>query len=119
MNFVKKYSKEDTMATLLELTKYSIINSVKSLPKKINSLYLCGGGSKNKFLFAKIKDKFDNILIKNDLCNLEPNFIEAEMIAFLSARSYYNLPITFPNTTGVKIPLSGGKLVKPNYKNPT
>ena len=50
---------------------------------------------------------------------LDPNFIEAEMIAFLSARSYYDLPITFPKTTGVKVPLCGGKLIEPCHKKPT
>ena len=40
------------------------------------------------------------------------DFIEAELIAFLSARSVYNLPFTFPSTTGVSIPSSGGKLYK-------
>lgn len=115
----KNYSKEDTMATLLELTKLSIINSLKFLPKKINSLYLCGGGSKNKFLVYQIKNEFGNVLINNDFCDLNPDFIEAEMIAFLSARSYYNLPITFPKTTGVQIPLCGGKLIKPYHKKPT
>ncbi len=115
----KNYSKEDTLATLLELTKCSIINSLKFLPRKINSLYLCGGGSKNKFLVHQIRNKFDNILINKVFCDLDPNFIEAEMIAFLSARSYYNLPITFPKTTGVKVPLCGGKLIEPYHKKPT
>ena len=109
----KNYSKEDTMATLLELTKCSIIKSLKFLPKKINSLYLCGGGSKNKFLVHQIKNEFDNILINKDFFDLDPNFVESEMIAFLSARSYYKLPITFPKTTGVKKPLTGGKIYTP------
>ena len=115
----KNYSKEDTLATLLELTKCSIIDSLKFLPKKINSLYLCGGGSKNKFLVDQIQNEFDNILINKNFHDLDPNFIEAEMIAYLSARSFYNLPITFPNTTGVKVPLCGGKLIEPRHKKPT
>ena len=40
------------------------------------------------------------------------DYIEAELIAYLSARSFYNLPFTFPSTTGVLKPLSGGKLFK-------
>ena len=38
------------------------------------------------------------------------DYIESELIAYLSARSIYKLPITFPSTTGVLRPLSGGKL---------
>ena len=40
------------------------------------------------------------------------DYLEAELIAYLSARSLYKLPITFPSTTGVVKPLSGGKLFK-------
>ena len=41
--------------------------------------------------------------------NLPGDFIEAELIAFLSARSLFNMPITFPETTGVNKPMIGGK----------
>ena len=109
---LKNHSKENTMATLLELTIISIVNSLKFLPNKIKSLYLCGGGSKNKFLVSKIKDLFDDILLEDTILEIDPDFIESEMIAYLSARSFYKLPITFPKTTGVKVPLSGGKLIK-------
>ena len=41
------------------------------------------------------------------------DLIEAELISFLAARSHYNLPITFPSTTGVKEPMRGGILASP------
>ena len=37
--------------------------------------------------------------------------IEAEAFAYLSARSFKNLPLSFPFTTGVKEPMLGGKKV--------
>ncbi len=52
----------------------------------------------------------------NFLCEaqlgLNFDYIESELIAYLSARSIYKLPFTFPSTTGVLKPLSGGKLYK-------
>ena len=48
--------------------------------------------------------------------NFDPDFVEAELIAYLSARSIYKLPITFPTTTGVKTDCCGGNLY--DYKNP-
>ena len=42
--------------------------------------------------------------------NLDFDYIESELIAYLSARSLYKLPFTFPSTTGVSKPLPGGKL---------
>ena len=39
--------------------------------------------------------------------------IEAEAFAYMAARSLKGLPISFPGTTGVKAPLTGGKVSYP------
>ena len=39
--------------------------------------------------------------------------IDAELIAYLSARFIYKLPITFPTTTGIVAEACGGKLYSP------
>ena len=59
-----------------------------------------------KRLKNRLKIKF---LDEKDL-GLKFDYIEAELIAYLSARSIYNLPFTFPSTTGVVKPSSGGRL---------
>ncbi len=46
--------------------------------------------------------------------NVDGDFIESEAFAFLAIRSFLNLPISFPNTTGCKEPCTGGVMVK-NY----
>ena len=38
--------------------------------------------------------------------------VEAECFAFLAARSLRGLPISFPTTTGVRAPMSGGRLAR-------
>ena len=48
--------------------------------------------------------------INEEQLGIEFDYIESELIAYLSARSIYNLPITFPSTTGVSKPSSGGNL---------
>ena len=48
----------------------------------------------------------------NAMGDLDPDFIESELIAFLTARRFYNLPITFPETTGVSKPSIGGFIFK-------
>ena len=40
------------------------------------------------------------------------DYIESELIAYLSARSIHNLPFTSSSTTGVSRPSSGGKIFK-------
>jgi anhydro-N-acetylmuramic acid kinase len=39
--------------------------------------------------------------------------LEAQAFAFLAARSLAGLPLTFPGTTGVPEPMTGGVLVRP------
>ena len=39
--------------------------------------------------------------------------IEAEAFAYLSARCFKNLPLSFPLTTGVKKPILGGSKILP------
>jgi anhydro-N-acetylmuramic acid kinase len=39
--------------------------------------------------------------------------IEAEAFAYLAARTLAGLPISFPGTTGVAAPMTGGRIAKP------
>ena len=43
-----------------------------------------------------------------DNFNLRGDAIEAEAFAFLAVRSLNKLPLSFPSTTGVKYPVTGG-----------
>ena len=47
-----------------------------------------------------------------DEYNIDGDFIESQAFAFLAIRSFLNLPISFPKTTGCKKPCTGGVLVK-------
>ena len=108
----KKHSVHDTMATLAEFTIETIATSFKLLPKKIKSILITGGGCRNIYLMKRLKDKLKLIVYNEKQLGINFDYIEAELIAYLSARSLYRLPITFPSTTGVAKPLSGGKLFK-------
>ena len=41
------------------------------------------------------------------------DFMEAEAFAYLAVRTLKGLPLTYPGTTGVKQPQTGGVLFKP------
>ena len=106
----------DAMATLTECTFLSIVQSIDLLPQKPNNLIIMGGGVHNLYLLKKLKDiKNINVSTAKEK-NIPGDFIEAELIAFLAARNYFKLPITFPKTTGIKIPLCGGKHFFKNNK---
>jgi anhydro-N-acetylmuramic acid kinase len=51
-----------------------------------------------------LKNKASDI----DKYNLNGDFIESQAFAYLAVRSMERMPITFPETTGVTKPLSGG-----------
>ena len=102
----------DTMSTLADFTIESITFSIKSLSKKINNIIVTGGGCRNKYLMKSLREKSDANFIEEKHVNFNFDFIESELIAYLSARSLYNLPFTFPSTTGISKPSSGGKIYK-------
>lgn len=105
---IQKMKEVDIMATLAEFTFLSIKKSLTFLPQKIKNLILIGGGVHNLHLLQRLRSlKNINIFTGKEI-NLPGDFIEAEMIAYLAARNHFNLPFTFPSTTGVKIETSGG-----------
>lgn len=106
----QKLDNKDKLATLLELTIQSILASLKLLPKKTNNIMVTGGGSRNTFLMKQLKNHLPIKFLNEEEIGLNFDYIESELIAYLSARSIYKLPFTFPSTTGVQKPLSGGKL---------
>ncbi len=69
-----------------------------------------GGGQHNQHLFNRIKNSFSFKVSKASDIGISADFIEAELIAYLAARSIKNLPITFPSTTGVRVPCIGGQV---------
>ena len=48
-----------------------------------------------------------------DEYGVDGDFIESQAFAYLAIRSYLQLPISFPSTTGVKKPSTGGKVFGP------
>ena len=107
-----KLSHSDIMATLVAFTVETIAISLDLLPKKIRNIIITGGGYRNSYLMKRLKQRIDINFIDEESIDIDFDFIESELIAFLSARSFYNLPITYPSTTGTSKPTIGGKIYK-------
>jgi len=106
---------KDGAATLTYITAKAILNFAKDLDLK--KIIICGGGRLNQAILNNLKkDRFNISLIDditssqddNRILNLDGDFIESQAFAFLAIRSYLNLPISFPTTTGVKNECVGG-----------
>ena len=119
ISFAKGLSLEDGCATITKFSAYLIAEGLKRLntaKKNLKNIYiLCGGGRKNKFLIKNIKDLlFDEEpeFINIDDYKFNGDYIESQAFAYLSIRSYLNLPISFPYTTRCKFSISGGVINK-------
>ena len=110
-SLVKDLSLEDGAATLTEFTAQIIISVIKLPDRYKEKIILCGGGRKNNFLVGKLKKKNDRVTLIDDY-EVDGDFVESQAFAYLAIRSYLKLPISFPETTGVKKPSLGGIIYK-------
>jgi anhydro-N-acetylmuramic acid kinase len=118
LNFVRGLSLNDGLSTLVDFTAsliYQAIVTSNNLDKgeKLNIL-ICGGGRKNLSLVNSIKDKLAsnmNLHLIDDY-KIDGDFIESQAFAYLAIRSFLKKTISFPKTTNVKKPCSGGALIK-------
>ena len=117
ISFVRGLSLEDGCATVTDFTGYLIANGLEYLNnqnEKIKFL-VCGGGRKNNFLIDCINNNLSNkdkiILEHIEKYSFDGDFIESQAFGYLAIRSFLNLPISFPRTTGCNSPTSGGKLI--------
>ena len=100
------------MATLAEFTVETVAASIELLPKKVKNILITGGGYKNLNLINRLSEKLKLRFLDEKELGINFDFIEAELIAYLSARALYKLPFTFPSTTGVLKPISGGNIYR-------
>ena len=110
-SFIKNLSLEDGLATLTEFTAKIIISAIKVGNRYKEKIILCGGGRKNNFLVERLKKDSNRIKLIDEY-KIDGDFVESQAFAYLAIRSYLKLPISFPETTGVYKPSTGGIIVK-------
>ncbi len=110
ISLLDKMSLEEGAATLTEFTAKIIIYALNQNKNK-EKIILCGGGRKNNFLVEKLKEEINNIKLIDEY-GVDGDFVESQAFAYIAIRSYLSLPISFPETTGVKKPCTGGKIYK-------
>ncbi len=109
---LKSLNANDTMATLNAFTVESIARSVKQLPTQPVSMIVAGGGQHNVVLMNNLGLKLPCDLKTVNAVGMDGDYTEAELMAYLAARHQFQLPYTFPGTTGVNAPCCGGKTVE-------
>lgn len=98
----------DGAATLTAFTAATAGKALDMLPERPDRLIVCGGGRKNPTLMAEIARRADVQALAAEAVGLRGDAIEAECFAFLAMRKIHDLPISFPETTGVPTAMPGG-----------
>ena len=105
----KNLNFHDACATISMFTVKAIISGINKINKKYESIYIMGGGSKNFFIHKELSKITQKDVKSINIKGLKDLYIESQAFAYLAARSITGLPISYPKTTGVKKPASGGK----------
>ncbi|MEQ1866597.1 MAG: anhydro-N-acetylmuramic acid kinase [Micropepsaceae bacterium] len=111
LDIARNLGLEDGAATLTAFAARSIAASRRHFPQVPREWIVCGGGRHNVTLMRDLRLALqDAKVITAEDAGWRGDFVEAEAFAFLAVRSLRGLPISFPMTTGVPRPMTGGTL---------
>jgi anhydro-N-acetylmuramic acid kinase len=110
MDPVRNLSLEDAAATLTAFAAEAVALGVAACAERPTRLIACGGGRRNPTLMRAIGERSGAPVATAEDVGWRGDSIEAEAFAYLAARTSLGLPISFPGTTGVAAPMSGGRI---------
>ena len=110
---VEHLSLEDGAATLTAFTAETVGMAVRGAKEQPTMLIASGGGRLNPALMEAIAARAGVPVTSAEALGWRGDAIEAEAFAYLAARTKRGLPISFPGTTGVAAPMTGGRIVQP------
>lgn len=108
---VRGLSPEDGAATLTAFTAQTVADAISGMgqPQRILAT---GGGRKNPVMTAAIAERLGHAVEPVEAVNWNGDLMEAQAFAWLAVRSLKGLPLSLPSTTGVPVPVTGGRLAK-------
>lgn len=113
LEMARNLNAEDGAATLTALTARAIARTREHLPETPQRWIVCGGGRHNPVLMRELRASLgeERVMLAEDM-GWRGDFVEAEAFAYLAIRALKGLPISFPRTTGVPRPMTGGTLCR-------
>lgn len=104
---------EDGAATLVAFMADGVRLAFEALGQIPTEVIVCGGGRHNPEIMKALAARLPMPVKTAEDHGWRGDSIEAEAFAFLAARTLHGLPISFPTTTGVPVPMTGGRIVWP------
>jgi len=99
----------DGAATLVAFTVWSAAEAVSTFPKPAREWLVCGGGRHNPAIMQGLRQALSCPVRSVDEVGWNGDALEAQAFAFMAVRSLRGLPLSFPGTTGVPQPMTGGR----------
>ncbi len=104
---------EDAAATLVAFTAEAVARLLPLLPARPLRIVACGGGARNPTMMRALAQRTGCAIASADSFGWSADAMEAQAFAYLAVRALAGLPLTFPTTTGVAAPTTGGVLASP------
>lgn len=108
---------EDGAATLAAFCAASVKHTLAKLDIIPDKVIVCGGGRKNKTIVKMLGDLIKIPIDVAEDVGWMGDDIEAQACAYFAVRSNLGLPLSYPGTTGVSEPTTGGVFVSPSVKH--
>ena len=110
---VAPLSTEDGAATLTALTVACVAEAARHFPEPVSRWLVCGGGRRNRTLMAMLAARSNAPVEPVEAVGFDGDMLEAQAFAYLAVRVLRGLPTSAPGTTGVRLPVSGGRVSRP------
>ncbi len=104
---------EDAAATLVAFTAEAVRLGIDLMGHAPTEVVVAGGGRCNPEIMKALAERLPMPVRTAEDHGWRGDSIEAEAFAYLAARTARGLPISFPKTTGVATPMTGGRIFKP------
>jgi anhydro-N-acetylmuramic acid kinase len=101
-------SDADGAATLSAFTVAATVASMRHVAVPPRLWLVSGGGRRNAFLMRRLAESLGTEVDPIEAIGFDGDAIEAQCFAYLALRSRNGAPLSFPTTTGVPSPMTGG-----------
>lgn len=107
---VARLSAANGAATLTAFTAAAVARGLDFLPAPPRRWLVTGGGRHNPVLMAALSAALGLAVEPIEAIGADGDALEAQAFAYLAVRALRGLPLSFPGTTGVPRPTTGGAL---------
>ena len=107
---VGRLSAADGAATLVAFTAAAIARAGELFPAPPQRWLIAGGGRRNPALMTALAERLPAPVAPVEAVGWDGDALEAQAFGYLAVRSLRGLPLSLPETTGVRRPVTGGIL---------